>query len=100
MVRKKRRFLMSIWRVKKSKKSNIGAPSGGQVRQIDESTLAILAGGAPPEGLKDRGLYSGDPTRQWAVGPANLFRGDPARGCNRRHWDKMYNFPLFCHPNV
>ena len=48
-------------------KWGLGAPSGGQVRRIDEAGLAILARGPPPEGLKDRGLDSGDPTRRWAV---------------------------------
>ena len=37
--------------------------------------LAFLARGPPPEGLKDRGLDSRDPTRQWAVGPANFVMG-------------------------
>ena len=35
------------------------------------ASLAILSRWVPTNQQKDRGLYSDDPTRRWAVGPAN-----------------------------
>ena len=54
-------------------KSRPGAPKGRKCRCECPASGAFLARGPPPEGLKDRGLDSRDPTRRWTVGLANLL---------------------------
>ena len=58
--------------VQNREKSRPGAPKGRKCRYDCPAGLAILSRWVPTNQQKERGLYSRDPTRQWAVGPANF----------------------------
>ena len=76
-------------------KSRPGAPKGRKCRSGCLAGLAILSRWVPTNQQKERGLYSDDPTRQWAVGPANFkLLGKGTRHLVPIFADLFYGFVL------